>query len=710
MAKREENKEIDKPHLILCEGKDEVLFVIELLSRLRKDEEKFNNFLALDFGGNDELATYLKEDLPDEVGFNIVKSIIILRDSEKDANAASMQVIQHLKNAGFPCPSRANKIAEGVFNKKDVKVAFSLFPTLSDVVVSGTLEDLFLDNLARKDAAQSLCEVDAFIDKLRANGKNFKQPHKSRLYTYFSIENKFVSKSLNLAAKANAFNFNCEPMNNLKQLMLNIQQEGQQMAVLANCKPTDVFAYFEKICSIPHGSRNEKALSNYIRDWAKGLGLEVIQDNLHNLIIKKPATAGYENAPTVIIQGHTDMVCEKNGDVEFDFLTQPLDIYIDGDYVRARGTTLGADNGVAVAMGMAILADNALKHPALEVVLTSVEEAGMDGAKGIDTSVLKGTRFINIDSEDEGVFLSSCAGGATVRIFLDLAWQPLPAGDFVAQKLFVGGLKGGHSGMDIAKERGNSNRLLARALDSLKTPYHLGLIDGGSKDNAIPREAFAIIYVAKGYVEQVAKEVAELEKEFSAELAHSDAGVFVRLEDTEATAQVFDDDTKGRAISLLLTTPFGVDHMSASLAGLVETSNNLGVVKTVDNELQITCACRSSVESRKWALCRRIAIIAEAFGARFSVSEGYPGWTYTPNSELRDIFTSVYKKKYGVDAQILAIHAGVECGIFADKMPGLDMISFGPNMHDVHTPDERLSISSTQNTYEFLLDVLAFMK
>ena len=483
------------------------------------------------------------------------------------------------------------------------------------------------------------------------------------------------------------------------------------MAVLANCKPTDVFYYFEQICKIPHGSHNEKALSDYIRDRAWGLGLDVVQDETHSLIIKKPATAGYEAAPTVIIQGHIDMVCEKNSDVDFDFTKDPLDIYVDGDYIKARGTTLGADNGIAVAMAMAILADNTLKHPALEIVLTSAEEAGMDGAKGVDVTLLEGTRFINIDSEDEGVFLSSCAGGATVSISLPLAFGVLPPGDFTALRVFVGGLKGGHSGMDIHKERGNSNRLLGRVLDTIETPFHLGYLEGGSKSNAIPREAYAIIYVKTDDVDKIKLEIKEVCRVLVSELWHSDNGLFITVEETEANDQIFADDVKKCAIALLLTIPFGVDHMSTSLPDLVETSNNLGVVKTTDAALEITCSVRSSVESRKWALCRRIALTAEGQGAVFTMSEGYPGWQFSPHSELREIFKTVYKNKYGVDAKILAIHAGVECGIFADRMPpGLDMISLGPNMHDVHTPDERLSISSTANTYDFLLDVLAAMK
>ena len=482
------------------------------------------------------------------------------------------------------------------------------------------------------------------------------------------------------------------------------------MSVLANCKPKDVFKYFEIICSIPHGSWDEKALSDYIFNWAKELGYNPIQDNLNNLIIKKPATPGYELAPSVIIQGHLDMVCEKNADVEFDFAKDPLNIYVDGDYIKAKGTTLGADNGIAVAMAMALLADKSLKHPALEIVLTTVEEAGMDGAKNIDPSLLDARRLINIDSEDEGVFLSSCAGGAKVSVTLDIVKENLQSGSFLPLTVFIGGLRGGHSGMDIAKERGNSNKLLGRILDGIKTPYHIASIGGGSKDNAIPREAFADILVEKNNKEELTHEVKAIEAMLKAEYEAADPDLFIEVRDSSSeAAQVFSPPSKKQAIDLLLAIPYGVDHMSAALPGLVETSNNLGVVKTEGNQVFYTCAVRSSRDSRKWALTRSIEVIAEALGAKAATSSGYSGWAYSPVSELREIFKDVYKKKYGADAQVLAIHAGVECGIFADKIPSIDMISFGPNMHDVHTPDERVSISSTSNCYEFLVDVLAYM-
>ena len=482
------------------------------------------------------------------------------------------------------------------------------------------------------------------------------------------------------------------------------------MSILANCKPTDVFMYFEEICKIPHGSWNEKALSDYIYNWAKGLGFEVVQDNLHNLIIRKPAAPGYENSPTVIIQGHLDMVCEKNSDVGFDFEKDPLDIYIDGDYIKARGTTLGADNAIAVAMAMTLLADKTAVHPAIEVVLTTVEEMGMDGAKAVDPKNLTGKRLINMDSENEGVFLSSCAGGARMAVKLDIQRITLPADDFIAYNIFIGGLKGGHSGMDIAKERGNANKLMGRLLDSIKIPYYLADLGGGSKDNAIPREAWAKIYVDPDKASEISREIEEYAAVLVQELKHSDGGLFVKLEEAEVGSRVFSEDTQKKAIDLLIAIPNGVAHMSIALPGLVETSNNLGVVGIEGDVIKYTCAVRSSIESRKWALIRNVSVIAEAMGAIVQVSDGYPGWAYDPNSQLREIFTTVYRNKYGKEAQILAIHAGLECGVFADKIPGLDMISFGPDMHDVHTPDERLSISSTANCYEFLLDVLAAMK
>ena len=480
------------------------------------------------------------------------------------------------------------------------------------------------------------------------------------------------------------------------------------MGVLKGLQPADVFGYFEDICGIPHGSWNEKALSDHIAAWARGLGLDVVQDEIWNLIIKKAGSAGLEDAEPVIMQAHIDMVCEKNADVDFNFETDGLNIYIDGDWIKARGTTLGGDNGIAVAMAMAVLADNTLAHPPLEVVLTTVEESGMDGAFALDTSGLKGRRFLNVDNSDEGVFLTGCAGGARVGVTLPVAEADLPSG-YAAFTIFVGGLKGGHSGVDISTERANSNKLLGRVLRSLKTPFFMEDIAGGSKDNAIPREAWAKVFVKADAGGALALEISEYDKIFKTELKTPDGGVFVRCDGKpmpSGTVKVFDPETQQKIIDLLTILPSGIEHMSMDFPGLVETSCNLGVVRVDGGNVVFTHAVRSSVESRKKALCERIETTARAIGATGKTSDGYPGWEYSPGSPLREIFKRVYKEMYGKEATIMAIHAGLECGVFASKIEGLDMISFGPDMFDLHTPDERVSISSVTRCYDFLKQIL----
>jgi len=487
------------------------------------------------------------------------------------------------------------------------------------------------------------------------------------------------------------------------------------MGALSELKPHDVFNYFEQITKIPRSSYNEKAISDYIRNWALALnieGLEVIQDEMYNLVIRKPASKGYEASQTVIIQGHLDMVAEKYTETSFDFSTQPLNIFIEGDYIKAKGTTLGADNGVAVAYAMAIIADASLAHPPLEVILTTVEEAGMDGAHALKPELITGTRLINIDSEEEGVFLSSCAGGARVTVGLDIEYTELDKKEYSSFRLYVGGLRGGHSGMDIDKEKGNSNKIIARVLNSLKTPYVLFNLTGGAKDNAIPRQSWACIYIEDQHVDAFKQEVEAINHIIKKEYEATEDNLLVELKDFMAnTKNVFSEQTKQRLISLLLYIPSGVCHMSAKLAGLVETSNNLGVVRKIDTKtIFLTCAVRSSVDTRKEALIQLIKNIADTFGATFEVNSSYPGWEYSESSALRSVFVDTYKELYNKEAKVVAIHAGVECGIFMDKKEGLDAISFGPNMHDVHTPQEKLSISSTKNTYEFLLKVLKNLK
>jgi len=485
------------------------------------------------------------------------------------------------------------------------------------------------------------------------------------------------------------------------------------MNVLGHLQPSDVFQNFEMICGIPHGSWDEKALSDAILKWAKDLGLDAQQDDLHNLIIKKPASQGYENSPPVILQAHIDMVCEKNTNVDFDFKTQGINLLIEGDFITADGTTLGADNGIGSAMIMAILADNTLKHPPIEATLTTVEEAGMDGAKALDVNALQGRRMINLDSSEDGIFCAGCAGGGKVTVKLPIKEAKAESGNTTSVTLFVSGLKGGHSGADISLERGNSNKILGRVLHSLKTPFEIAEIGGGSKDNAIPREAWAKIILAPSCLDLLQVELEHIQAVYKAELSTSDPDVSIKainVGQLEEGSAVLAKETKDAVIDLLLLIPYGPDHFSMDLAGLVETSNNLGVVAMKDGNIVITCSVRSSVESRKNSLCERIARLGQLLGATTSISDGYPGWAYNPISPIRDISVKVWAEKFGEEPVVQAIHAGLECGIFDSRISGLDMISFGPDIFDLHTPDERASISSIAKNYDYLIDLLEALK
>ena len=484
------------------------------------------------------------------------------------------------------------------------------------------------------------------------------------------------------------------------------------MRVLEKLNPCEVFKYFEDISQIPRGSGNEQAISDYLVKFAKELNLEVIQDEANNIIIRKPATKGYENAKGVIMQGHMDMVCEKNKGTEHDFEKDPLKLRIDGDKIFATGTTLGADNGIAVAYGMAVLAGN-YEHPAIELLVTTDEEVGMSGAIALDGKNIKGKILLNIDSEEEGEFLVSCAGGARNTINLAINWEKASE-EKVAYELSVKGLRGGHSGMEINKARGNSNKLMGRVLNELsgKIEFQIGLLNGGSKNNAIPREADALIVISEKD-EVILKEVVlKVEGELKAELRVQDSNVALVVEKQEVMPiDVFTKETTKKAIQLLQLIPNGVEVMSMDMEGLVQTSTNLGVVTTTDKVLSFDSATRSSVNSQKWAFIEKIQNVVDVIGAELVVSSSYPSWEYSPESEVREIAKKVYKNITGEEAKLTAIHAGVECGLLSEKVEGgLDMISFGPNMADVHTPDEHVSISSTKNVWEFLLELLKALK
>lgn len=483
------------------------------------------------------------------------------------------------------------------------------------------------------------------------------------------------------------------------------------MKVLQNLEPKAVFEYFEEISNIPRGSGNEKEISDYLLNFGKSLGLESIQDKALNVIIKKPGTKGYENAPTVIIQGHMDMVCEKNNGVEYDFEKDPLKLRIVDDYIYATDTTLGADNGIAVAYAMAILASNDIQHPPIEVLITTDEETGMSGAMAIDKENIDGKILINLDNEEEGYLLVSCAGGVRSTGTINIEKQDIK--DKALIKINISGLKGGHSGMDIIKERGNSNKILGRVLKGLSREVKFNIIslNGGSKNNAIPREAEAIISTSINDEETVMNVIKNWNDIIASELRAQDPGV--KIEGSIASENLekeFTDESTSKVLDLLYLYPNGINSKSVDIDGLVESSTNLGVLTTNDTTVEFDSAIRSSVPSLKEEIVLRSKTIVELLGGEFTTTSDYPAWQYNPDSQIREICQRVHKELYGKEAEIVAIHAGVECGLFNEKLGNLDMISFGPNLYDVHTPDEHMSISSVKNCYEYLKAILKEIK
>lgn len=469
-----------------------------------------------------------------------------------------------------------------------------------------------------------------------------------------------------------------------------------------------IFQYFEEISKIPRGSGNEKGISDYLVDFAKKHNLEYIQDEVLNVIIKKPATPGYENAPTVILQGHMDMVCEKNKDKVHDFTKDPITLrYID-DMIYADNTTLGADNGIAIAMALALLASDDAKHPALEVLMTVDEESGMTGANALNPEHLDGKILINMDSEEEGELLVSCAGGSRTTTTFKADWQK-PESNLKAYTVSIRGLKGGHSGMDINKGRGNSNKLLGRVLQGIyrEMPFQLSHLSGGSKTNAIPREADAVIFAPSDKYDKLIEIIKEWNNILKNEYKVTDPDVAVALNIAEENYEkTLSYDATDKVLALLMAIPNGVQTMSSAMEGLVESSSNLGVVTTNEEGIVFDSSIRSSVDSLKEYIKEQSFAVAKLAEADFNAHGEYPAWEYNPESRIREVFKKVYKERYRKEPKIVAIHAGVECGLLGKKIEGLDMISFGPNMYDVHTPNEHVSISSVKRTYEYLLAVL----
>lgn len=478
--------------------------------------------------------------------------------------------------------------------------------------------------------------------------------------------------------------------------------------VLKNLKPKDVFKYFEEMSQIPRGSGNEKGISDYLVEFAKNHKLEVIQDSNLNVIIKKPATAGYEKAPILILQGHMDMVNEKNVGTEHDFEKDPLKLRIKDDMIYATGTTLGSDNAIAVAFSLAILSSSEIPHPALEVLVTTEEETGMGGAVGLDAKNIDGRILINIDSEEEGKLLVSCSGGVRAQVSLPIKWEESNS-KMTPAALRIRGLKGGHSGMEINKGRGNANKIMGRFLMDLASvvDFNISSINGGSKMNAIPREMDVTILVKQEDTKVIKEKIKVWNGILKNELRVADPEVKVEFEALETKVErVFTKETTEKVIKLLYLTPNGIQTMSMDIAGLVESSTNVGVVTTSKTSVNLDCAIRSSVKSLKYEILGQTKTVAELIGAKITTQSDYPEWQYNPDSKIRTLFEKVYKDMNGVNPEITAIHAGVECGLFEEKFGKIDMISFGPDLFDVHTPDEHMCISSVERTYEYLLEVL----
>ena len=476
--------------------------------------------------------------------------------------------------------------------------------------------------------------------------------------------------------------------------------------VLDGLEPRSVFRFFEEICAIPHGSGNTKGVSDYCVRFAAERGLEHIQDDLGNVIIFGPAAPGYEDAPPVIVQGHLDMVCAKAPGCEKDMAREGLDLFVDGDRIGTRGTSLGGDDGAAVAMALALLDDPTIPRPRLEVLLTVDEETGMFGAVGLDAAPLKGRRMLNLDSEEEGVFTVSCAGGARVY----LRWQLRPEGVGAQPlRLSVEGLLGGHSGVEIDKGRGNANLLMGRLLRALRdtAPIRLVTLQGGTADNAIPSACSALVLCAPEDAMALLDTADRLCEVYRSEFSVTDPGVRIRAElrSVDEFSALSEEDT-GRLLDALALAPNGILAMSADLPGLPETSLNLGMLRLEGGAAEMTFSVRSSVASRKQAVIGRLRRLAAVFGADFELSGEYPAWEYRADSPLRERMMRIYREMFGAEPQILAIHGGLECGLLSEKLPGLDCVSIGPQMTDIHSPGERMSVASMARTWEFVKAVL----
>ncbi len=479
------------------------------------------------------------------------------------------------------------------------------------------------------------------------------------------------------------------------------------MGNLTDLNPKDLWVNFQNICNIPHPSKKEEKIIEYVKSFGENLGLKTIVDNIGNVIIKKPATPGYENRKGIILQGHLDMVPQANSDVNHNFETDPIQAYVDGDWVTAKGTTLGADNGIGAAAAMAVLQSNNIEHGPLECLFTIDEETGMTGAFGLKPGLLDGDILLNLDSEDEGELYIGCAGGVDANISLSYSEENTPQ-NVKAYKIAITGLKGGHSGLDIARGRGNSNKLLIRLFDHAAKEYGLRIADiqGGSLRNAIPRESFSVVIIPNDKADDFLTEVKNFEELYKNELGAVEPGLIITAEETSVPGKVFDIESQTKLIKSIYACPNGVIRMSDAMQGVVETSTNLAIIKSNNGTITINCLLRSAVDSAKKDLGQMITNVFELARAKVELTGEYPGWKPNAESPILKTMTEVYKNKYGKTPEIKVIHAGLECGILGANYPYWDMISFGPTIRFPHSPDEKVNIKTVEKFWDFLVETL----
>lgn len=480
---------------------------------------------------------------------------------------------------------------------------------------------------------------------------------------------------------------------------------------LTALEPRLLWSHFDQIRQIPRPSKHEEKVAAHIEDWARERGHDVVKDAVGSMVVRVPATPGHETAPTVIIQGHLDMVCEKNSDVSFDFMTDAIDVLVEGDWVKARGTTLGSDNGIGVATALAVADDPDAVHGPLEILCTVDEETGLTGAKSLDPSIVSGRLMLNLDTEEDGAVYFGCAGGADTVTTFPVVRQRASLGS-VPLRLAVKGLKGGHSGLNIIENRGNAAKLLNRVLlTALESGVNLDLVslDGGSKHNAIPREAFAAVRVSKDDVGSLRDVVSRCQPAFDAEFASIDPDLEMtveELDDDDDLRSVLTGDARDRLLHLIRSLPHGVVSMSRDVPGLVETSNNVAIVVTSADTVEITTSHRSSVMPALLGVREQIRSLSTLAGASVHEEEAYPGWKPNPDSPLVNKTLDVYEELFGTRPALKAIHAGLECGLLIEKLPGLDAVSIGPEIRNAHSPDEMVQVSSVGRFYRHVKALL----